>query len=319
MKALITGATGFIGSHLVEALIREGFEVTCLVRDSSNLRSLEGLPCRLVTGDCTDRRSLDSIADFDYIYHLAGLTKASSEEEFSAANVRGTENILDAALRRSPHLKRFLYLSSLAAAGPCSDGTPLREEIPMKPVSHYGKSKGEGEKIVLSMAANIPVTVIRPPAVYGPRDKDLLVLCRMVKGGFAPSMGRCSYSFIYVDDLVSGIINASQSANAEGEIFYLSDGSLYSQDEIVDAIAEAVGKRPFRVPVPRSVMPLIGFLSEKMRWAQIINTDKIREITHPHWVCDTSKAVRMLGFEPKVKIKEGVKWTVDWYRIHQWL
>ncbi|MFA5353116.1 MAG: NAD(P)-dependent oxidoreductase [Thermodesulfovibrionales bacterium] len=319
MKALVTGATGFIGSHLVDSLIRKGFDVTCLVRSTSDLRHLEGLPLGLIRGDCTDKTSLETVADFDYIFHLAGLTKASTEKEFLEANAGGTENILEAALRGCPRLKRFVYLSSLAAAGPCRDGMPLKEDCPMSPVSTYGRSKGEGERIVLSLRHELPVTVIRPPAVYGPRDKDLLVLCRMVKKGFAPSVGKGSYSFIYVEDLVSGIIDSSQSPDAAGEVFFLSDGAVYSQDEIVDAIAAAVGKRPVKVSIPRSVMPLLGFLSEKLGWARIINPDKIREISHSRWVCDTAKAVAMFGFEPKVKIKEGVKWTADWYRIHQWL
>lgn len=320
MKALITGATGFIGSHLAGALIREGFDVTCLVRNPANLRFLEDISVRIIKGDCTDRESLtDAVKGVDYVFHLAGLTKASSDEDFFNANVKGTENIVNAVIENNSDIKRFVYLSSLAAAGPSCDGKPLKEDCNLMPVSVYGKTKLEGEKIVLAHKKDMPVTIVRPPAVYGPRDKDLLIFFKMVKSGIIPYWGKCYYSFIYIEDLINGIILSALNRDAEGEIFFVSDGNIYSLDNIIEAISDALQKRPIRFKIPKFVMPLLGFISEKANGISIINTDKIKEMKHSYWICDATKAIERLGFVPSIKIKEGVKWTADWYRIHLWL
>lgn len=320
MKALVTGATGFIGSHLVEALLLKGFSVTCLVRDASNIRFLDGLNVRLVKGDCADESSLpEAVRGVDYVFHLAGLTKSCSEDGFIRANVTGTGNMIKAVLRNNPDIKRFIHLSSLAAAGPTFEGDLLKEDCEPRPVSIYGKTKLEGEKIVYAQRDKLPVTIIRPPAVYGPRDRDLLVFFKMVKSGLVPYWGKCYYSFLYVEDLINGIILSALSENAAGEIFFMSDGKINTTDDIVDAISEALGKSPVKVNVPGFVMPLLGFLSEKLKGVNIINADKIREMKHSRWTCDHSKAVTTIGFQPKVGINEGARWTADWYRIHQWL
>jgi nucleoside-diphosphate-sugar epimerase len=320
MRALVTGATGFIGSHLVESLVREAFDVSCLVRNSSSKRYFEGLNIRTVPGDCRDRSSLvEAVKDVDYVFHLAGLTKACTEEEFSGVNVSGTRNIIQAVAENNPGIKRFVHISSLAAAGPSPQGIPLNEECQPKPVSLYGRTKLAGELAVYRYRDRLPVTIIRPPAVYGPRDRDFLVFYKMVRAGIVPYWGKCSYSFIFVDDLVDGIMLCARSERAIGEIFNLSDGSVYTTDDIIDAVAGAMQKNPLRLALPRFIMPVIGFLAERIKGASIINSDKIREMQHPHWVCDMNKAAIRLGFEPKVKMKEGARWTADWYRIHQWL
>lgn len=320
MKTLITGATGFIGSHLAGALLRQGFDVACLVRNPANLRFLEDINVGIIKGDCTDSESLaDAVKDVDYIFHLAGLTKACSEADFFNANVKGTENIVQAVLKNNTNIKRFVCLSSLAAVGPSRDGSTLKEDAKENPVSVYGKTKLEGERIVLARKRDLPVTIIRPPAVYGPRDRDLLVFFKMVKSGIVPYWGKCYYSFLYVDDLINGIILSALSRESEGETFFMSDGSIYSSDDIIEAITDAVQKKPFRLTLPRFILPLLGFVSEKARGVSIINSDKIKELGYTHWICDTHKAKVMLKYEPKVKIKEGIRWTADWYRIHQWL
>ena len=320
MKALVTGATGFIGSHLTEALLKKGFAVTCLVRSTSNLKYLEDLNVRTVQGDCSRLESLyEAVEGVDYVFHLAGLTKACSEADFSVANGQGTANILKAVLEKNAGIKRFVHVSSLAAVGPSSNGVPLREDCAALPVSFYGRSKLEGEQLVLKHREDIPVVVIRPPAVYGPRDRDMLVFFRLVKAGIAPVWGECHYSFIYIEDLIHGILLSALDENAGGEIFFMSDGVIYSSDDIINAIADAVQKRPVKLKIPRFILSVAGLISERSGKASIINADKIRELKHLNWVCDMSKAAKRLKFEPQVKIKEGARWTFDWYRIHQWL
>jgi nucleoside-diphosphate-sugar epimerase len=320
MKTLVTGATGFIGSHLVDALVRQGFEVHCIVRDTAKLRFLEGANVNLIKGDCSDFKSLeDAVKGFDYIFHLAGVTKASRDEDYFAANAAATGNIIKAVVENNPEVKRFVHLSSLAAAGPSPDGALLTEDMPSEPVSVYGRSKLQGETLAYAAKGRIPVTIIRPPAVYGPRDRDLLVFFKMVKSGIVPYWGKSYYSFIYVDDLINGIILSAQSREAAGEIFYMTDGNVYSSDDIIAAISEALLKTPIKLSIPKFVMPLLGLVSEKIKGAGIINADKIRELRHSFWVCSGQKAVEKLGFEPKVKIKEATVWTADWYKIHRWL
>ncbi|MCX7793189.1 MAG: NAD(P)-dependent oxidoreductase [Thermodesulfovibrionales bacterium] len=319
MKALITGGTGFIGSHLAEALIKKGFEVYCLVRDLSNKKWLEGLEVNFIEGDCCVRESLEKIKKFDYIFHLAGLTKASSWDEFYRANVKGTENIIDVAIKNNPGLKRFILLSSLAAAGPSDNGRPKCEDSPATPVSAYGKSKLLAEEVLLKHKESIPFTILRPTAVYGPRDRDFFVFFKMVNAGIMPYFGKAYYSLIYVEDLVKGIILGALRPEAQGKIYFLADGSIITSDEIAFAIAESLQKKPVRIRIPRNLMPFIGRLASKVAKNSIINNDKLIELRYTHWICDISRARDELGFNPKVNIREGMKWTANWYRLHRWL
>lgn len=315
----MTGATGFIGSHLAEELLRKGYGVSCLVRNTSSLKWLEGLDVSLVAGDCREKASLVKATEgVDVIFHLAGLTKAPRDEDFYSCNAAGTENLL-AAARLNPGLKRFLYLSSLAAVGPSLNGIPVTEESEPHPVSSYGKSKLMGEGIVLKYKDSMPVTVIRPPAVYGPRDRDFHVLYRMIKRGIVLNWGRCVYSLLYVDDLVRALIRAATTPEAEDGVFFVADDALYSNEDIVQAISEAMGARPLTLRVPRMIVPLVAGLSGRLGRKAAILKDRAKELGHANWTCNPSKAHQVLGFIPKVKLTEGVKWTANWYRIHQWL
>jgi nucleoside-diphosphate-sugar epimerase len=319
MKAFVTGATGFIGSHLCEELIKRGYAVTCLVRETSNLKWIDDLNLKRVKGDCTDRESLyNSIHDFDYVFHLAGLTKSSSDDAFFSINTKGTENLIKAVAEKNPQLKRFVYISSLSAVGPSKNGTPVDEHVHPSPVSNYGRSKLEGEKAILHYKNTIPVTILRPAAVYGPRDKDFLVLFKMIKRGIFPDWGKSYYSFLYVDDLVQGIIHCAERKEAEGKIYFMSENTVHTNEEVVKLISSALNAKAMRLKVPKFVIPFCSFIGDKTH-AGIINKDKMKEFTHSHWTCNAKKVKEEIGFMPRVLIKEGMKWTADWYRIHKWL
>jgi nucleoside-diphosphate-sugar epimerase len=321
MRVLVTGATGFIGTNLVKELAKREYEVTCLARKTSSLAHLEDLKVNIVYGDCTDKGSLQQLpSQFHYVFHLAGLTKAKDEEDFSVTNAQGTENLLSVLTGGTRDVHRFLYLSSLAAVGPSCDGVPLDETAEPRPVSTYGISKLRGEHATLAYKDRVPVSIIRPPAVYGPQDRDFFLFFKMIKRGFYPYWGKCYYSLLYVDDLVHGLIAAAESREAEGKIYFLSNDRVYSTDDIVYEIMEAMDTKAVRLRIPFSLMKLLATLSEKLAHGPaIINLDKLREIKHRHWTCNSKKAEDELGFVPKVTIKEGIKWTADWYRIHKWL
>ncbi len=320
MKALVTGATGFIGSYLAEALLKRGYEVTCIARSTSNLRWIEHLDLQYISCDLADIDSCaGQVRDFDYIFHLAGRTKATTEREFFSANAVCTDKLARIAAERNPGLRRFVYISSLAAAGPSNDGVPLKEDCEPKPVSFYGKSKLEGERAVLGYRGDMPVTVLRPSAVYGPRDADFLVMFRMVKRGVFPYWGEGLYSMLYVEDLVHAIILSAEKKEAENKTFFLSDEMVYTSGDIVGAISAALETKPLKIRLPLSLVPFVACVGEKINKKSIINSDKARELRFSNWTCDVGKARSELGFSSKTTLMEGVKWTADWYKIHRWL
>ncbi|MEN2995298.1 MAG: NAD(P)-dependent oxidoreductase [Thermodesulfovibrio sp.] len=320
MKALITGATGFIGSHLVEALIRENFDVYCIVRNPLKLRFLQGLNIKIIQGDCSKKETIEKIDwDFDYVFNLAGITKAVHSEEFFQSNYIGTKNLVELVAERNPSIKRFVHVSSLAAVGPCKEEVPVTENTEPSPVSDYGRSKLLGEKAVMFFKDKIPITIIRPPAVYGPRDVDFLTFFKMIKLGIVFYFVDGLYSMIYIDDLINGIITASKSENAVGEIFFIADSQPYNTHQIVEAISEALGKRPLKIKIPKKIGKFFIGVFQKFDKKSIINSDKLKELTQPCWVCSTKKAEQLLGFKTKINLKEGMAWTAKWYKMHQWI
>jgi nucleoside-diphosphate-sugar epimerase len=322
MKTLVTGATGFIGSHVIESLLKKGYDVTCLVRQTSSLRWIEGLKINLVYGDCAEKESLRGLTGgFDYIYHLAGVTKAISGEIYYRENSLGTENIVNIAAEENPGLKKFVYLSSLAATGPSLDGIPPDENTLPKPVSDYGGSKLKGEKAVLRQGDIFKVVIIRPPAVYGPRDRDIYFFFKMIKKGILPVWGGERFlSILYVDDLVEGIISAGE--RGEG-IYHLSDGKIYSVDTVTEKIAESLGVRPLKIKIPEALLYAIALISEAFYKITgkppLINREKIKEAAQKYWICNNSRAVNDLGFKPSVFLDDGIKKTAYWYKENGWL
>ena len=320
MNVLVTGAPGFIGSFLVEELVRQGYAVTCLVKKTSDLRWIRHLDLDYLFADLADRPSYARrLRDFDIIFHVAGRTKAESEKDFFHTNAECTRLLVSAAAEEQPKLQRFLFVSSLAAAGPSRDGRPLTEAAPPRPVSAYGRSKLAGEEAATACGDIIPVTVVRPPAVYGPRDRDFFLLFRAVQLGVFPSWGRCSYSLIYVEDLVRGLIRAAETGEAAGRTYYLADRSIYSNDDIRGALSAAVGRRTVRLRLPRPLLPLFAAVIKKIGKKGIMNADKIQEIRFPHWTCDPQRAVQELGFRTETSLKDGFAYTTDWYRKEKWL
>ncbi len=320
MKVLITGGTGFIGSHLVESLLKENFEVYCTVRNPSKLRFLKGLNVKIIKADLSDKNSLKEIDwQFDYIFNLSGITKAAHPEEFFQSNYMGTKNLIETVAEANPNLKRFVHVSSLAAVGPCREGKPVDENTEPAPVSEYGKSKLMGEKAVLFFKDKIPITIIRPPAVYGPRDSDFLSFFKMVKMGVVFYLTEGLYSLVYVQDLVDGIILASRKNESLGETLFISDNKPYSTAEIVSSISEVLNKKPLKLKIPLDIAKLLIGIFQKFDKKSIINNDKLKELAQCCWVCSSAKAEQLLGYKTKTNLKEGMEWTAKWYKEKQWL
>lgn len=328
MKALVTGATGFIGSHLVDALLERGIEVRCIVRRQSNRRWLAGKPIELVEASLTEPASLPAaVKGVDVIYHVAGLIAARSMEEFMRGNRDATMNLLQAALRYAPNLQRFLFLSSLAAVGPApSLSEPVTEETPYHPLTAYGKSKRAAEEAVLAVAEQLPVTIVRPPAVYGPRDAATLPFFRSVRLGIAPLIGfRDKYlSLIHVRDLVRGILLAAEAQRAIGRVYFISSEEYYTWEQLAEVARIAVGRRRvWRLRIPHGIVMGIASIAEVAGWftrrPPVFDFEKGRDIVQSYWICSPERARKELGYRQTVGLVEGMRETVAWYREHGWL
>jgi len=326
LKALVTGGTGFIGSHLVEALLHGGVHVRCLIRKTSDLTWLKGLSIEFAYGDCGDQTSLgDAVKGMDQVFHLAGVTKAVKEETYFEVNASGTENLIHACLKNNPQLQKFIYLSSQAAAGPSRNGNKKRESDQCEPVSPYGQSKRMGEQLALAHSHELPLLILRPSAVYGPRDRDIYVFFKLLSKRIKPCLaGMDQYlSLCYVQDVVQAILLASESQESSGEIFFLSDGGGYRWEEIGDIFAQAMEITSVRIRVPKWFLSGIASVSEQFSKLSgkpsLISKGKAEEMIQKDWSCDITKARTVLGFEPQIRLAQGAKLTVEWYKKENWL
>ncbi|HVP77686.1 MAG TPA: SDR family NAD(P)-dependent oxidoreductase [Thermodesulfobacteriota bacterium] len=323
MKALVTGGTGFIGSHLAEALLQRGTQVRCLVRKENDLKWLKGLPVEIVSGDCSDQTSLsEAVKEVDEVFHLAGITKAVKEKTYFDVNAFGTENLIRACLENNRRLRKFIYLSSQAAAGPCRNGDKKKESDQCEPISAYGQSKRKGEELALDHAHEIPLIILRPTGVYGPRDKDFYTLFKWVSKRIKPCFSG-KVSLCYVQDVIQAILLAAESQTKSGEIFFLSDGTDYPMREVGDVFAKTMGVTPLSVPIPKWL--LFGFasfseyLSLLSRKPSLISRGMAEQMVEKDWTCDITKAKTTLGFQPQFQLSHGAKLTYQWYKNQNWL
>lgn len=325
MRALVTGGTGFIGSHLVEALLAGGVEVCVLVRDPSQMGWIAGKDVKTFTGDCTDPESLVGITrGMDYVFHNAGVTKAASPDEYYRVNSEGTRNMLKAAAEDAPGLRKFVFISSQAAAGPSTKATPRREEDPASPVTDYGRSKLAGESHAQEFKDALPVVILRPTAVYGPRDRDVYTFFKMVSRGIRTTFAEERLvSLCYVKDLVEGMILAAEADTASGDAFFIGYPEPYDWDYIGKTIAGAMGVKPVRLVVPVGVLSVVAVVSEAIGALTgrpaLLNRQKMAEIRQRYWVADTCKAAAGLGFTARHDFSSGAELTVRWYRENGWI
>jgi dihydroflavonol-4-reductase len=326
MKILVTGATGFIGSHLAELLLKKNYSVRCLIRKTSNTVWLKDLPVELVYGDLFDAEALHrAVEGVDFIYHSAGLTKAKTEEEYFRGNSAGTRNLLDAVTEYNPDVRRFVLFSSQAAAGPSPTKDPIDESVPAHPITTYGRSKLAAEQECLAAAKTIKITIVRPPVVYGPRDKDVFEFFHTVNMGLQPMAGMKDkfVSMIHVSDLIRGTVMAAENPKALGQTYYISSKDVYNWRDLGEITRKALGNRVLRVRIPEPGIYAIAAVAELMAKFSskpaLINFEKARDMVQNYWTCDASRAKRDLGFEQEMPLESGIRSTIQWYKDAGWL
>lgn len=326
-KVFITGATGFIGSHLADELIKKNYTIKCLVRKTSNLKWLKDKPVEFVYGDFFDDKVLeDALKDVDYVYHVAGVTFAKKKEEFQKGNVDATKNLLEVCLRVNPKLKKFIHVSSQAAVGPSFDPNNAVDETKVyEPLTTYGRSKMEAEKLVRGYFDKMNITIVRPPAVYGPRDYAIFEYFKTMSRGLQPMIGFDNklVSLIHVLDLVRGFIQAGESEKAKSNIYFISSEKFYNWRDVGDVTKKLFNRKTLKVVVPHFAVYTVGFFAQVFAMFStkpvILNLEKVREITQAYWICSVEKAKKDFGYKQNISLEEGFKNTIEWYKENKWL
>lgn len=324
-KVLITGANGFVGSHVVEKCNEIGLEVWAAIRKSSNLDYLKTSQVNFTYPDFTNVALLKQEIEekqYDFIIHIAGITKARTSKEYDQVNAHYTAN-LGRAISESKHpVKKVVFMSSLGAIGPLqyNDGL-LTDNAKPHPVTAYGKSKLLAEELLAPL--NLPLITFRPTAVYGPREKDIFILLRTITRGFEPYLGKTSQhlSFIYVKDLADLTVNAL-FASATGS-YNVTDGNCYDRYQFGEIVKKYKAIKTFKIHIPLSIVNLLAIVSEKVAGffnkTSVLNKEKLNELTAANWCCDISRLRSELNFLPKYNLQQGLEETINWCKENKWL
>jgi len=324
-KILITGASGFIGSFLVEEAIKRNYEVYAGVRNASKLTYLKDSRIRFFKADLADKEaiksSLTQVGKFDFIIHNAGVTKSCGKNNFNKVNYQYTRNLIEVLFETNNIPDKFIQISSLAAYGPGDEKTlkPIRLTDTPKPISLYGKSKLKTEQYIKSLK-DFPYLIFRPTGVYGPREKDYYVMFKSIKQGLETyiNTSKQHISFIYVKDLSRLVIGALNS-NVTCKSYFVSDLKEYTSYEFNWIIKRTLNKKTITLTFPGFMVKLIAFLNEKTScflFGKIptLNTEKFKEISQKNWLCDSSGLVKDFGFKPEYDLGKGVQEAIEWYK-----
>ena len=333
MKILVTGASGFLGSHVAEALLDAGHEVVALVRDPSRIdpdlapwlepreRRAGGPPLGVIRGSLSDESTLLQAArGIDAAVHVAGLIQARTEAEYMRVNRDGTEMILRAVQAAAPGLRRFVLVSSQAAGGPSREGQPVTGDDPARPVSAYGRSKRAGEERALERAGVLPVTVLRPPVIFGPRDRMLRALFRAVGRGRAVVWGDGSNRFnvVHAPDVAGAVRLAIETAHPSGSVLYTSDDREFTWLSFLQALGPVAGREVRLHRLPPAVFAAAALLTSAASLATgrppLLPMDKLCELREPAWLCSSAKTRDLLGWAPATSVEAALEATYSWYQ-----
>lgn len=313
-KALVTGATGFIGSHLVDELISREWRITCLVRPESRTDILERKTVEILRGRVDDLAFLGrALQGQDYVFHLAACLRAVNPDIYERANSEFTKNLIESCLHANPDVKRFVYASSIAAAGPSGSEKVFDEAQPASPISEYGRTKLKGEHAVSDLSDRIPATIIRPPNVFGPGQKETEMLLALFRWRIAPVLkdyGKTT-CFIYIKDLISGILLATLEPKAAGETYYLTDGRTYSWREVAFTVRDCVLGHSFCLPLHERWIGSAAGLADILKRMKLLRIRFGRSVwksmTQRAWLFSPEKAIRDLGFQPRYSLESGLR------------
>lgn len=323
-KAVITGASGFVGGRLRTALLAEGVDVVALTRAGSPPVK-EGRAAEVDYGDVATLRAVFEREKPDYVFHVAGATKGVTYEDFHAANVVPTQHLMQALREVHRELRRFCYVSSLTAYGPSNEGPPLTETDTPQPVEHYGRSKLEAERAVEAFGDSLPWTIVRPAGVYGPGDVDYFELFKAAARGVNLFFGNRDKraSMIYVDDLVRAMVEASLSDAALGRGYFVCDDVPRTWQQLQAAIVSHAGRRTVEVNLPSFLVKVAAVAGEAMtavdKKPRLFNQQKATMDAQQAWLCVSDAARQDFDFVPRVDLDDGVRRTFDWYRQQGWL
>lgn len=324
--AVVTGANGFVGSHLVDLLIEKGFIVKCITRKSSNMKWLQGKNVEIFDCGLFDKDGLKkAFKGADYIFHVAGVVKSKKPEGYYKGNVEATKNVLESAVEVKETIKKIVIVGSQTAAGPSLDGKPVIESLPVKPITTYGRSKAEQEKLAATFMDKLPISICRAPAIYGERDTEIFIFFNTFASGLMTTIGfdKKVISLIHVKDLVYGLYLSAIKNISAGQTYFISSEKIYTWEEIGEVTSKVMNKKAFRVKVPHSVVYSIAAVAQFFAMfsskAATLNIEKARDLTRKAWICSTEKAVKQLNYRQKISIEDGIKRTVDWYKKEGWL
>jgi nucleoside-diphosphate-sugar epimerase len=331
MKILVTGASGFIGSFIVEEALKRGMETWAGVRKSSSRQYLTDKRIHFINLDFSSEKAMEECLrghDFDYIVHTAGATKCLHTEDFFRINTEGTKNFVHAILNLGINPKRFVYLSSLSVFGAIKEKMPhaeIKEDDVPRPNTAYGKSKLEAEKFLDSIGNDFHYVILRPTGVYGPREKDYFMMAKSIKGHFDTAVGyrHQDITFVYVEDVVQAVFLSLDRA-MDGRKYFLSDGNVYTSKDFSDLIHRELGSPWWiRLRVPLFILKAATFIGQRIAnmtgKMTPLNDDKYNILKQRNWKCDIEPAIDELGYHPHVKLEEGVRRAMAWYKANKWL
>lgn len=320
MKALVTGSTGFIGSHLVEALIKKKYKVYCLIRKESNLRWIKDYDLELITGSYQDKESLyNAVKGMDYVFHVGAAVTAFNWETYYQANVQGTINLLEVCAAVNPGLKKFVFVSSISAAGPANNKQPLKESDPCHPVSLYGKSKYLAEEAAARFFQQLPIVIIRPTNVLGIRQQQLHTTIKLASKRIIPMLGNGDKqtSICFVQDVVKALILAAENEKVRGKTFFVANPVPYSWREILEFITRELGLS-LVIKIPHPALLIIAFVCEKIAkltgGRPLLTRNTIRSARKNYFLHDITSIREELGFSPTVSFEQGMRDIVKWYK-----
>ncbi len=316
-KALVTGATGFIGGHLTEELVKLAWEVACWCRPQSRTARLDLLPVTVWKGDLDDHGLLrQAVAGQDYVFHLAARIHSAPRQVYERVNHVFTRNLVRACREAAAPPRRLVYVSSIAAAGPSRPGHLKTEAGPCRPLTEYGRSKLRGEEAVRQAGTDLPFTIIRPPNVYGPRQQETALIIRMIRKRIVPVLRKrepCT-SMIYVKDLSLGLIQAALSPIAAGQTYYLTDGEVYSWHRVLFSLKDIILGPSLYLPVPEALISLAAAVIDVMKRTRLLRFYFGRRawesMTRTPWLYSSSKARKELGFTPRYSLEQGLRDTL---------